>query len=330
MADGRLLELTLAAVRRLCRNGRLQVGIEHLVGVELRAVTGQVEDFDIFLVLLQPRLHGSCVMHFQVVQHQEHFAAVALSDLLHQPLHEVDQDGGIHGALEDLEAHLAPVGDAGDEGQALAALVDLDLRCLAHRGIGASTHIIGAQPGLVRPVDFGTLKPGSVFDGGVLLIKPALDRCGLLLVGAPDGLLRGEAPAAQVQAHSLRGQAHAAALLDQPQHRLARPQGKVHLELIRSAVDDQAADVMLLVLAQRAQHTDRTPCGPVEQGFGAAGIKPLADVEHAGARQAQIGCDGFVRPASTPQLDDLAAPLLPRFRGKFPHVDHFHGNYLGA
>lgn len=37
-----------------------------------------------------------------------------LSHLLHQPLHEVNQDVRIHGALIDFEAHLASIGDAGD------------------------------------------------------------------------------------------------------------------------------------------------------------------------------------------------------------------------
>ena len=41
--DGRLLELTLAPIRRLACDGGLQVRIEHLVRVQLRAVAGQVE-----------------------------------------------------------------------------------------------------------------------------------------------------------------------------------------------------------------------------------------------------------------------------------------------
>ncbi len=252
VADGRRFELTLAPVRRLRGDSRLQVGIEHLIRVELGAVAGQIEHLHVFLVLLQPCLHHSGVMHLQVVQHQEHLAAFVLLGLLHQPFHEVDQDGRGHGTLEDLEAHLAPVGDAGDDGQALAPLVDLDLGCLAHRGVAASAHIIRAQTGFIGPVNFRTFGLGSLLNARVVLGEPALHRRGLLLIGPLDGLLRCEAPAAQVQAHALNSQAHAAALLDQQQHGLAGPQGKVHLELIGRVVNDQAANVAFLLFAQRA------------------------------------------------------------------------------
>ena len=103
-----------------------------LIGVQLGAVAGQVEHLDLFLVLLQPRLHRLGMVHFQVVQHQEHFGTVFFPGLPHQTLHEVDQDAPIHGPLKALEANLAPVGDAGDDGQAFSALVDANLRCLAH------------------------------------------------------------------------------------------------------------------------------------------------------------------------------------------------------
>ena len=114
--DGRLFELTFVAVGRLGGNSRLQARVEHLIGVEFRAVAGQVEHLNVFLVLLQPRLDQLGVMNLQVVQHQEHLGSLVFAGLLRQPFHEVDQDGGIHGALKDLGAHLAPVGDAGDDG----------------------------------------------------------------------------------------------------------------------------------------------------------------------------------------------------------------------
>ena len=142
MPDRRLLELPLAPVGRFACDGRLQVRIEHLIGVQLGAVAGQVEHLDMRLVLLQPRLHRLGVVHFQVVQYQEHFGSVLFPGLLHQTLHEVDQDGRIHAPLKALEANLAPVGHAGDDGQAFSALVDPNLWRLAYRGVRAAPHII--------------------------------------------------------------------------------------------------------------------------------------------------------------------------------------------
>ena len=65
--DGLLLRLTLATIVRLARDCCLQVRIKHLIGVQFGAVTGQVEHLDVWLVLLQPRLHGLGVGHFQVI-----------------------------------------------------------------------------------------------------------------------------------------------------------------------------------------------------------------------------------------------------------------------
>ncbi|KVF31554.1 hypothetical protein WJ09_18820 [Burkholderia vietnamiensis] len=51
MADGRFLEMSLAPGWSQPGDARLQIGIEHLVGIELRAVRGQVEHFDLVPLL---------------------------------------------------------------------------------------------------------------------------------------------------------------------------------------------------------------------------------------------------------------------------------------
>ena len=329
MADGGLLELTLAPVGRLGRDGRLEVGIEQFVGVELRAVTGQVEHLDVLAVVLEPGLHQTGVMHFQVVQHQEYLGTLVLLGILNQPLHEVDQDAGGHGALEDLEAHRAPVGDAGDDRQSLAALVDTNLGRLSDGRVTAPAHVVAAQAGLVGPVDLGPFGLGAALNLWVLLVKPAAHGRRLLFVGALNRFLRREAPAAKVQAHALQRQANAKALRDQQRHRLAAPQREVHLQLVRRVVDHQAANLALLLRAERARCARRATARLVAKRRGAAFVKALADVEHARARQSQLGRDGLVAQSLAPQFDDLPAPLLARCRAQFSHVDDFHLNDIG-
>ena len=80
----------------MARDGLLQVRIEHLIGVQLGTIAGQVEHLDVRLVLLQSRLHGLGVVHLQVLQHQEYFGAIFFPVLPYQPFHEVDQDGRIY------------------------------------------------------------------------------------------------------------------------------------------------------------------------------------------------------------------------------------------
>lgn len=72
------LQVTFAPGWCCCGDHLLQVRVEHLVRVELRAVAGQIEHLDMLLVLLQPGLDGLAVVNFEVVQNQEHlFAACA-------------------------------------------------------------------------------------------------------------------------------------------------------------------------------------------------------------------------------------------------------------
>jgi hypothetical protein len=68
-------QLGFGANRDLRADGVLQFGIEPLVRVELGAVAGQEEHFDVALALGQPGLHGLAVMHAQVVQHEPARAA---------------------------------------------------------------------------------------------------------------------------------------------------------------------------------------------------------------------------------------------------------------
>ena len=69
---GGLHELQLGTRRGQLRDGLLQLRVGHLVGVELGAVAGQVENLDLCLVLGQPGLHGPepHAMHEQAVRLQ--------------------------------------------------------------------------------------------------------------------------------------------------------------------------------------------------------------------------------------------------------------------
>lgn len=72
MAGDGGLEVPLAACWCCRRDHLLQVRIEHLVRVELRAVAGQGEDLNVFPVLLQPGLDGLAVVNLEVVQDPIH------------------------------------------------------------------------------------------------------------------------------------------------------------------------------------------------------------------------------------------------------------------
>jgi hypothetical protein len=67
-----------------------------------------------------------------------------------------------------------------------------------------ATHIRVGQCGLVTSMYFSTLALGALFDTGVLTLQPSRHCFGVLLVGAFDGTLGGEAPASKVFAYAAR------------------------------------------------------------------------------------------------------------------------------
>ena len=73
----------------------LERAVEPLIGIEFRAVTGQVMHGDGVAMRLQPGLHRLAVMHPQVVENQTGLAPLHRA---HQPLQEPDEQGDIQRA----------------------------------------------------------------------------------------------------------------------------------------------------------------------------------------------------------------------------------------
>ncbi len=95
VADDGALEGGLAAGGWSPRHGVLQVSVQPLVRVQLRAIGGQGEDLDLLLVPDQPVLHRLGPMDRQVVPDQEQLAA----GLLDQPPEKADQARGLERVL---------------------------------------------------------------------------------------------------------------------------------------------------------------------------------------------------------------------------------------
>jgi len=104
------LQFVFRSHRHLASNHVLQICIQPLLGVQFRAVTGQVEDLHQRLVVCHPSLHGLAVVNPQVVQNQEDFFARVFD----QRLEEFNQPLVIERAVDDHPARLALVGHAGD------------------------------------------------------------------------------------------------------------------------------------------------------------------------------------------------------------------------
>ena len=62
----------------------LQIGVEPLLGIELRAIAGQVKQLDLVLPMSHPRFDQLAVMHPQVIQDQEDLFGCILDQRLQE------------------------------------------------------------------------------------------------------------------------------------------------------------------------------------------------------------------------------------------------------
>src|SRR5690606_21408826 len=127
-------------------------------------------------------------------------------------------------------------------------------RCPAAPGVG-----IGAQPGLVEPVDPAALAPRAGDHGRIGLGQPPRDGLGVLFTSATDRSLRGQPPRTQVDPDRLTRQQQTIFTLDQFADQRAGPQLPVQTDLLRGLGLDQPLDVVLLVFAQCFLHLRALP-----------------------------------------------------------------------
>src|SRR5574337_2081919 len=127
--------------------------------------------------------------------------------------------------------------------------------------------MIGAEPHLIAPVEFGPGRLCGPTESRVLLGEPPADGHGILLEGSAPWFLRGEAPALEVAAHRPDGNDEATPLLEEVLDRLPGPEGEGQAELIGTATHDEPDDQGSLV---RGQARDRG----ASPALGLQGLRP--------------------------------------------------------
>ena len=213
----------------------LDILIEQLVWVEIRAVARQKKEANLLPVACQPSLHTPGHMHWMLVDDEKNFA-FRMTD---QPLQEHNKYEGGELLVEDHEGQLSAVGDGGDQVAAEALSRPRDNRGFPSPSIGGAGLMVGSHPHLVAPVNRGSLTSGADPDGRILLGQPVPHRLGVLLVGPPEGFLWREAPVVEIPPHRPDGKPNADSMGNEIPHCFARPECKPQLELVRTTVCDQ-------------------------------------------------------------------------------------------
>ena len=214
----------------------LDILIEQLVRIEVRAVARQEKEANLPPMACQPSFHTPGHMHRMPV-HDEKDCASRMTD---QSLQEHNKHEDREILVEDHECQLSTVGDRGDHVASEALSRAGDDRCLSAPPVGGTCLMVGAHPHFVAPVNRGFLSLCPGLDGRVLLCQPVTHGLGVPLVGPPQRLLGREPPAFEVSAHRPDGQLNAEPAGDEIPHRFARPEGKRQLELVRAPVGNQS------------------------------------------------------------------------------------------
>ena len=146
----------------------------------------------------------------------------------------------------------------------------------------------------------------------------------VLLIRSPQRLLRREAPARQVFAGGAHRQAHAILAPDQRAHRFPAPQRKVQPQFIGHVAADQPLDRPLLRRIQQPLLIRLAATLAAGQALLALGSEALADVEHPGLAEPDLGSNRRVAHATLAQANHLSPSLLLGRRSQLAHVHVLH------
>src|SRR5208282_3150393 len=235
--------------------------VEILVGIEFGAVARQKVNAQSGAVAFEPTPSAPGHRHRMAVDNEEDFPLV----LAQQSAQKFHKDGGSEAFLEDHELQLPPVGDGRYKVAAKALAGAQNHRRPTLRTEGSAGRMIGAQPHFVRPENERLLPAGQGPNGRILSPQPRSHRLGILLESPSRRLLRGKAPPRQQPSRRPDRKPHATTLSDEVSHRFAGPKVEGQLQLVRTTVGDEAAN--LLLLPGMEPTADRTPSPPGAQAL---------------------------------------------------------------
>ena len=105
------IEFTLSGSDAVAGNGLFEVIVEVLIRIEFRAVSGQIEHFDVFFVLFEPPFDEFGVMDPEVVYNEDDLAFSVLDELFEKAYQKIR----VEGLFECHPLHLALVVDGTDK-----------------------------------------------------------------------------------------------------------------------------------------------------------------------------------------------------------------------
>jgi hypothetical protein len=147
-----------------------------------------MEETEAILDGLRKGLHTLRPVSGVVVDDEENHPRHAME----KPFDERDELGSAHLPLDGHESEFTLGGNGGNDVQPKTAPRAAYDGCLSPGSPGGPRMMVRTYPCFISEEDDGLHLPGKFFDAGILLIEPPFHRIRLLLIGTPDGTLRGK------------------------------------------------------------------------------------------------------------------------------------------
>ena len=200
--------------------------VEHLIGIEVRAVGGQEDESELGRVFVDPLLCFPGAMDRMSIHNQEDFSI----RLPLETAHEVNKHVRVELAFEHAEAKLASVSDGRHHGAARALTAARDHGGVPFHTVAASALIVHANAHFVCPPQRGILLLGLLTDLWIFCLQPTRHRVRVALIGTRQRLLRGHTPALQIPTHRPDRYLHTDAIRNQLLDRFSGPQCERQLD----------------------------------------------------------------------------------------------------
>ena len=233
----------------------LYILVQHLVGVQLRAIRWKKIHPKVRFLAFKPAGRFARLVHRVLVYNQNYLSP----DLTPQTLQKPEEHPRREPLLEYHEIEPPPIGDGRDHIATEAPACTGDHRRLTPPTPGAPSLLVGSQTHLVPPVNLCPIALGPRTNRRIFLLKPLPYQLGVSLVRSSQGLLGCEPPTAQVSSHRPHRHLDAKPASQEFPHRFPRPEHKRQLQLVRTAIADQPHGRGRLV---RRKTLDRRPPPP--------------------------------------------------------------------
>ena len=128
------------------------------------------------------------------------------------------------------------------------------------RSIAAPDLILTTDASLISPMNLASFGLGSLGQSWILFVDPLFDLLSATLISSAHGLLGGEPPPLEIMPNCPDRHVRAIGLFNELTNCFTRPEGERELQLVRSFLDKDFTNALLLELIESLTASFRSSC----------------------------------------------------------------------